>query len=201
MRRIIVLGIAVGLTLGGLAVRAADAPAPAAADPGAAARRKLDELAWLEGTWKGTGWSATRDGGRETFAVEERASRKAGGSALLLEGLGTTTANGSATPGHDAVGLILWDGAAGGYRFAGTDARGHAVVTMLEPADGAWRWSYDVPGGMKVRFTLRRTAEGRWHETGEIARGDSPWRQFMEMTLERVAAGSTAAQGAAPSGG
>lgn len=153
----------------------------------------MRELDWLVGEWRGTGRMMV---GRNEFrnaSITERATRHAGGHAMTLEGLGKALIARDSVTVHNAFALIWHDAEAGRFRIRTFRATGHTVDADIEVTDGRIVWGFDDPRAGRVRFTVSRTDDGRWHEIGETSRDGTNWMQFMEMTLSRVDPGSISA--------
>ncbi len=65
-------------------------------------------------------------------------------------------------------------------------AAGRGVLQpQVEVAAGRLTWSFDLPGGRRVRYTARLDEQGRWTETGETSTDGQTWQPFMGMALSR----------------
>ena len=72
--------------------------------------------------------------------------------------------------------------------------RQFAEVTLLglfvdvEPkvGDRGVAWSFEDPRLGRIRYTMRLTERGEWHEVGESSRDGSTWSTFFEATLRKV---------------
>lgn len=175
-----------------LAAVAAIAPPPLAAQgpPGPSPEQvaAMAELAWLEGTWEGSGWIQMGPEHREEFTVRETAELELGGLVVVVRGEGFgATADGGQRKVHDALGVIEFDPAAGEYRMHAWQMQGRSIVAPAEMVDGGFRWSLpETPAG-PIRYTLRHTDDSHWHEVGEISRdGGESWFQFFDQKLTRV---------------
>ena len=147
--------------------------------------RKLDFLA---GEWKGEGWFQMGPGKPETYLQFERVTPKAGGKALLIEGLGNRKMpDGSAGEVvHEALALLGYDEAAKKYRFSTVTAQRGAALPWFEvTGTNAAQWGLDVPQG-KMRYTISLSETGEWVEYGEFSRDGEKWMKFMEMKLKKV---------------
>ena len=150
------------------------------------AMKKVD---FMVGKWKGEGWVEMPGSPRETFTQTEHVQKKLDGLALLVEGHGT-----SKVPGKDeevtvfrAIGLVTYDVEGKIYRFAAGSTQGRHGYNEGRLVDGGWEWTYPVPQvGGRVRYTIKLTDKGDWHEVGEFSRDEKTWRKFHEMTLRRV---------------
>lgn len=154
----------------------------------AAQREQMKKLDFLVGQWKGEGWIITPAGKRETFTQTEIVQKKIGGLALLVEGKGTSKLpSGEEFTAFEAAALITWDDQKGNYRFFSATSEGGAGLSEGRFVDGgAWEWGFKTPQGRRIRYTIKLTDKGEWHETGESSTDEKTWRQFHEMTLKKV---------------
>lgn len=173
--------IAAALLLSALAlISAAQSPPP----PQAAEMKRLD---FLVGRWEGEGWIALGPGGRHTFRQTENVEGKAGGAALLVEGVGRSKDPGDAGAViHNAFAVITYDRKAGAFRWYALRAGGDPVDTQLKVSENTLIWAAPNPGGGEMRFTIRLNEKGQWFEVGEFSRDGKAWQKFFEMTLDRV---------------
>ena len=148
---------------------------------------EMGQLDFLIGEWKGEAWMQRGPGKPEYFVQTEKVTPKAGGKALLVEGLGRKKLE-DGTAGdvvHDAVALISWDKVKKTYRFDAHVAQQESVDTAIEvTAPNTAVWGFDTPQG-KVRYTIRLTEKGEWNEVGEFSRDGTNWMKFFEMTLTK----------------
>ena len=146
--------------------------------------RKLD---FLVGEWKGEAW--IKMGPKTEYAIQtERVQKKAGGKALLIEGLGRVKLENGA-PGdvvHDAMAVVSFDDTSKTYRFDSWVANRPSVPAKLEvTGPNTLVWGFDSPQGGKIRYTIRLTDKGEWNEIGEFSRDGTEWMKFFEMTLTK----------------
>lgn len=142
---------------------------------------KMKNASFLVGEWKGEGWTMTRSGKSESI-THETVTFKAGGTVLMIEGVGTDKATGKEI--HNAFGILRFDEVAKGYKltsYLSTGMSGEFDVTIK---DGTLVW--EIKGERQVRYTMKIDEKGRWHEIGEVKLAEDKWMQFMEMTLSRV---------------
>jgi hypothetical protein len=149
---------------------------------------EMKKLDFLVGEWKGEGWIQMGPG-KPSYAIQtERVTPKAGGAALLIEGIGREkNEDGSAGKVvHDAVALLRWDDQAKQYRFSTAVAgRGSADPWLEVRGPNHVVWGMDTPQG-KIRYTITLTEKGEWFEIGEYSRDGEKWTKFFEMTLTKV---------------
>ena len=148
---------------------------------------KVGVLASLQGEWEGDAWIIIGPGpeGRRVVRQQEWVSTGAGGTVVIVKGLGTEKmADGKWVTRHDAFATI----------FTGRDGK-PAMRAFL--ADGSWMdmefavvengydWSMVHPQAGPVRYEMR-IVDGKWVEKGFNTRDKgATWTQFMEMTLSR----------------
>ncbi len=154
--------------------------------PSPVALEAMKKVDFLAGEWEG---DATVDmGPRGKLAVRqtEVVKRHLGGLALAIEGRGyTKDAAGVETLAFEAFGTLTYDLAAGKYRLLAIKAPGDVVDADVALTDGGFIWGFPTKYG-RVRYTLRLTPEGRWHEVGEMSPdGGKTWTKTIEMTLKR----------------
>ena len=152
-----------------------------------AQRAAMQEVMGLVGEWSGEGWVQMGPQGRETFRIDEVVTEKLDGLALLVEGHGQSEEpDGSLRTTHRALAVLTWDAAREGYSFQTHTAQGYHTDADLEVlGEGVLRWSYSVPGGRDIRYTIE-LRDARWIETGSISMdGGETWMEFLQMTLER----------------
>ncbi|MBL8111715.1 MAG: hypothetical protein JNK60_02440 [Acidobacteria bacterium] len=167
------------------------APVPAAdqgfnATPSPVALEAMKKVDFLAGEWEG---DATVDmGPRGKLAVRqtEVVKRHLGGLALAIEGRGyTKDAAGVETLAFEAYGTLSYDLNSGKYRLMAVKAPGEVVDPEVTMMDKGFVWSFPTKYG-RMRYTLRLTPEGRWHEVGEMSPdGGTTWMKTVEMTLKR----------------
>ena len=150
------------------------------------AMRKLD---FLIGEWKGEGWVRMGPGQPEHVIQAEVVRAKAGGNALVIEGLGKRKLP-DGTAGevvHDALGVVSYDSAAKRYRFETwlADEKPRVEMRFDVPSPNKVVWGFDTPQGATIRYTITLTDEGDWLEVGEYSPDGKAWSQFFEMTLEK----------------
>jgi hypothetical protein len=167
-----------------LAFPALAAAQPAMPSPSPARLDAMRKIAFLEGAWKGEGWFQMGPQ-KMTFRSSELVTSKFDGLVLVVEGRHTSGPAGSERVVHDALG-VLTAADDGSYSFSTWLANGRGGIHQGEWKDGAFVWGMENAMQGKVRYTIRRDAQGRWYETGESSRDGSTWTQFFEMTLSKA---------------
>src|SRR5262249_6572617 len=164
-----------------------DAGAPS--DHTAEARAEMRKLEPFVGRWSGEGWIQMGPE-RRTTAVNEDIHFRQEGLLLTMEGKGhRKDVDGGEVTTHDALGVVFWDPRTRGLRFHAY-RMGAFIDSEVKLLDGrSFSWSFPEPrSGGTIRFTARITPEDRWVEVGEHSADGKTWRQFFEMTLNRVSA-------------
>jgi hypothetical protein len=155
---------------------------------GAAARAALDRLSWIEGEWVGPAWYQMGPR-RSNAAQKERIYRAAGGTVLVIHGLGTASDPG-APPGlvlHDAFAVVHWDAARQQYVMKTHVANGNSLEVVLEVGEKRIVWGFENQAIGRMRYTISLTPDGTWQEIGErSADQGATWTKFLEMNLKKV---------------
>ncbi|MEW6207810.1 MAG: hypothetical protein AB1631_05545 [Acidobacteriota bacterium] len=164
----------------GLSTLVASAQTSSSAD-----MKKLD---FMIGEWKGGGWMEYTPGRKELFRGTETVVSKLDGAVIQVEGLHYAKRPGSdkETVIHNALGILSYDEQLKLYNFHAWLANGRYTKAEVKLIDKGWQWGYADPRGATVRFTIRITEKGDWHEIGEVSLDGKTWRQFFEMNMQRV---------------
>ena len=142
----------------------------------------MKKLDFLVGHWQGEGWMEFMPGQRHTFQSKETVERKLGGVALLIEG--HHTAEGATI--HHALAMLSYNQEGGGYHFRSQVASGQGGnFEGLLVKEGVFRWGMQMQQ-RTIRYTIMLNDAGQWYEIGEMSQDGTTWRQFFEMTLDRV---------------
>jgi len=161
------------------------ATAQTQSEAGSAEMRKLD---FLIGAWEGESWIEFGVGQRRAAKVKELVQGKAGGSVLLIEGLGKAKAPGKDEEMvvHSAFATVWYDGRAKQFRMTAWRATGDSVDADITVGDKNLVWGFRDSRAGRIRFTIKLDEAGRWFEIGEVLRDGTNWNKFFEMTLKRV---------------
>ncbi len=141
-----------------------------------AAQKKLAQLSFLEGKWKGSGWMMGQDRVRLTFEQEENVQFKLSGTLMEVEGIGKS--EGKVV--HHALAVISIAEGEGKFDFTSFLQSGEKGTYPAELIDGKLYW-YPVK---EVRYVIEINDQGQWFEIGEYNAG-TQWYKFIEMTLEK----------------
>lgn len=150
--------------------------------------QEMKKLDFLIGEWKGEGWTEFIPGQRRTSPIIENAQPKLGGMILLIEGLGKTKIPGKEDEVvvHNALAVISYDPIAKLYRVRSYLADGRSTDAEAEFVEEGLQWRFQTPQGGSIRYTVKLTEQGDWFEKGEMSQDGKSWRQFHEMTLQKV---------------
>jgi len=152
----------------------------------ATAADEMKKLDWWLGEWSGEAWIQMGPGKPETILQTERVQAKAGGSVIVVDGLGRKKLENGAAGDvvHEAFAVLTWDDAKKAYTFDAYTARqGHVAATLDLTGETSATWGFTTPQGGKIRYTINLTDKGQWHEIGEFSRDGAQWMKFFEMTL------------------
>lgn len=161
--------------------------APAAAqapDPKArlsAQREAMGKLSAMDGAWRGTASSMTRDGGRHELVQTERVGPFLDGTVKVVEGRGYEK---DGSVGFNALGVISFDPATGKYSMQ-SNAQGSSGTFPLWPTADGFAWEVPAGPNAKIRYTAT-LKDGTWHEVGDYVAGDRPPMRVIEMKLTRI---------------
>lgn len=159
-------------------VSAQDYPDPAQLI--ASQREAMSSLSFLDGAWRGSGWTLLPSGERHEFVQTERVGTLLDGSLRVIEGRGYE-ADGDVI--FNAFAIISYDLSQRAYRMR-SYAQGYAGDYVFTPTADGFVW--EIPAGaMTMRFTAV-IRDGEWYEIGErVIPGQEPAR-FLEMNLRRL---------------
>ncbi len=152
------------------------------------ARAAVDQVAFLVGQWKGSGWVAEGPGKRSEFQQTERVQKWANGTALIIQGEGSVpdSATGEMKVVFQAAAFLAYDTRTSTFSMLNAGGTGQTLLNTPEVSRNRLVWGYEA-GGNQIRYVITLTADGRWHEIGEMTRdGGKRWDQFFFMELERT---------------
>jgi hypothetical protein len=143
----------------------------------------MKSCAFLTGRWSGDGWISTGPGQRRTFHEIEIVESKLGGLLLLIQGMGTDPAGQSI---HSALAVLSYDAAEKRHHFRAYEQMGHYTDAVPQCHDNVLTWAL-AAGPATIRYTIRLTPKGQWHELGMAVVPGAPEQQVFEMTLDKAA--------------
>jgi hypothetical protein len=139
----------------------------------------------LIGEWEGNAWSM-RPEGRVTVRQKEWVSTEAGGTMIVVRGLGVTNVNGAERPVHQAFAVIHNNHERTGIMMRAFTAEGHWLDPEIIPTAKGYTWYMADPRIGKIRYDMVVDEQGRWVENGFFSRDDGKtWTQFMGMVLTK----------------
>ena len=139
-------------------------------------------LSDLVGTWSGTAVSQMPDG-KMTFDQTEDISYELAGKLLVIKGQGKI--QGTDSVAFQAYGVIHWDSPSDGYKFSAYTMDGNYVLADAKIEDKTLLWSFSVPNGGKIEYSLKFN-ESTWIEDGKYSPDGQQWYPFFHMELEKV---------------
>lgn len=145
---------------------------------------EMKKLNFLVGEWRGEGWAMIGQGSREAAKQTETVQSKLGGLVLVVDGLGKST-DGKDRIVHHALAVISYDTQKKNYRVSTYQANGLAIEAEAKVGVNTLEWGFKTERG-NVRFTIKLTEKGEWHEVGDFSPDGKSWFKFMEMTLQKV---------------
>ena len=167
--------LALALSAAPLAGQAAPNAAP---DPLAVFRQ-------LIGEWEGEAWSM-RPEGRVSIKQKEWISTEAGGTMIVVRGLGVANINGTERPVHQAFAVVHHNHERTGLMMRAFTAEGHWLDVDIVPAEKGYTWYMTDSRIGKIRYDMVLDAQGRWVEDGFFSRDEGKtWTQFMGMVLNK----------------
>ncbi len=145
---------------------------------------EMKKLNFLVGEWRGDAWAMIGPNQRETAKQTETVQSKLNGLTLLVEGIGKTT-DGKERIVHHAMAVISYDTVKKAHRVSAYLANGQSVDTEAKVGNNTLEWGFKRTDGT-IRFTIKLTEKGEWHEVGEFSPDGKNWFKMMEMTLQKV---------------
>lgn len=166
------------------------APLLAADPPGQANRDAMKKLDYLAGKWKGEATIQLGPDRKEKLTQSETVEYRLGGTIMVVEGVGTGKLPGQDKEGvvFNAYAVVSYDAAKKEYAMKAYRAEGVSVDAWIKVADKGFEWGFaNAEPKIDIRYTMKLTAKGEWHEVGEMSRdGGKTWNKFFEMTLTKV---------------
>lgn len=152
-------------------------------DLSAREREAMAKLSFLVGDWEGPASVQAGPDRRIDLRQTEMVRYELDGVILRVEGRGVVAASGE-TQFH-AHAIISWEEGRG-YRMRSWLRTGQESEFVMTVQDSGFVWGHEAPTG-QVRYTMRLTPEGEWHEAGEFSPDGTRWFPTIEMRLRRVA--------------
>lgn len=147
----------------------------------AAQREAMSRLAFMDGEWKGSGWTVLPSGERHTLTQTERIGSFLDGAVKVVEGRGYED-DGSVS--FNALAIISYDPDTQAYTMR-SYAQGQVGDFVFSPTANGFQW--EIPAGpMTIRYTAV-IEDGTWTEVADRILPDREPIRFLEMTLTRVA--------------
>jgi hypothetical protein len=139
----------------------------------------------IVGEWEGDAW-AIRQEGRMSVRQKEWVSTEAGGTMVVVRGLGLLTINGVERPVHQAFAVVHHNHERTGLMMRAFTGEGHWLDLEIIATERGYTWFMTDPRIGKVRYEMVIDEQGRWVENGFSSRDDGKtWTQFMGMVLTK----------------
>lgn len=143
----------------------------------------MKKFAFLEGEWKGEGWVEMMPGQRHSFEQTERVEFRQRGTILSIVGQGRDKSTGELS--HDAFAVISYEPAGGKYTMTSWAYPARRGNFEIKPDGDGFEWAMKT-GPATIRYQMKLTPEGVWHETGEMTMDGDKWRRFIEFKVTKV---------------
>lgn len=146
----------------------------------AAQRTAMQQLAFLDGEWRGTAWMLTPSGDKHTLTQTERIGAFLDGTVKVIEGRGYEP---DGTASFNAFAIVSYDPTRETFTMR-SYTMGRTGDFPLTPTPDGFMW--EIPSGpATIRYTAT-IADGEWRQIGErIVEGREPI-QFFGMDLKRL---------------
>ena len=164
---------------------------PSGGDPRAAmmaeAQKAMAPFAWLVGEWKGPATIHLANGGTLAMTQRETVTSAAFSTAIMIQGRGTMTANGSERLTWDAAGLFGYDVSTKKFTFTSASGSGQMQTFAVTPQGDGFTWGFTDVRGTEARYVITRTADGKWNEVGKTSSdGGKTWTTTIELLLTKA---------------
>jgi hypothetical protein len=140
------------------------------------AQAEISKLTFIVGDWEGSGWMFGPDRVKREFNQTEKIQLKLDGTALLIEGHGTSGGKSI----HDAMAIIRYNHQEKNFSFTSFLSTGMGGNFKAELREGKLYWYPNE----NLRYIISINEKGQWHETGEVNQNGN-WFLFFEMTLNK----------------
>src|SRR5258708_6630578 len=144
----------------------------------------VQNISFLTGNWKGTGWIQMGPQ-RHSFSQTENITLKANGTVIQIDGEGKDTQNPTIII-HQAFAVISFDVPNSKYlmkAFRGDGGQIDADAKLID--DHTFQWSFSNPMAGQIKYTIT-VVNNKWTEIGEMSRDNgNSWNKYFEMTLDK----------------
>jgi hypothetical protein len=160
-------------------------------DPRAAmqaeATRAMAPFAWLVGEWEGPATIHMDNGGTMSLVQRETVMSAAFGTALLIQGRGRMTINGTERVVFEAAGVFGYDVPSKKFSFASASGSGQMQTFGATAQGDGFTWGFTDPRRVEHRYVITRTSDGKWKEVGQTSSdGGKTWVTTIELLLSKV---------------
>lgn len=142
----------------------------------------IGNLLFMEGVWKGIGWTMVGDK-KQQFSETETVTKKLNGRAIQFEAFGTAVDD-SNNIINNALGILSYNETGNKYilrvvNFDGSYAEADASIT--QPSTFEWRMKY---AGVYLKYIIE-VRNKKWIEKGYNSTDGTNWNLFFEMELSK----------------
>jgi hypothetical protein len=137
------------------------------------------------GEWEGDAWTMRREG-RVSVRQKEWVGTEAGGTMIVIRGLGVLTVDGVEQPVHQAFAVVHHNHERTGIMMRAFTAEGHWLDPEIVATEKGYTWYMTDPRIGRIRYDMVLDDQDRWVEDGYYSRDDGKtWTHFMGMVLTR----------------
>ncbi len=144
----------------------------------------LQKIAFLTGSWKGSGYMQMGPQ-KHSFNQTEIIALKVNNTVIQIEGEGKDKQNPEITI-HQAFAIISYDIQNAKYlmkAFRGDGGQIDAEATLID--DHTFQWSFSNPMAGQIKYIIT-VLNNKWTEIGEMSRDSGKsWNNYFEMTLDK----------------
>lgn len=138
------------------------------------------------GEWEGPAWYMRGPAGKSEVWQREWVAQEAGGTVVVVRGLGTVSADAAADTVHHAFAVIHRNLDDTGLAMRAFTADGRWIDPEIAATDSGYTWRLTDPRAGLIKYEMTLSADGVWQEDGFYSRDNgATWTQFMGMTLRR----------------
>jgi hypothetical protein len=160
------------------------APMTAQSNP-APSPDRLAVFRQMIGVWEGEAWTIRQEG-RVSVRQKEWVSTEAGGTMIVIRGLGVLTTDGVERPVHQAFAVVHHNHERTGIMMRAFTGEGHWLDPEIIATEKGYTWFMTDPRIGKIKYEIVLDGQGRWVEDGYFSRDDgTTWTQFMGMVLTK----------------
>lgn len=150
--------------------------------------KSLEQLSFMRGTWKGSGW-IMKGKERKEFIQNEIINPRIDNTILVIDGIGfdKESSNSEKKIIHNAFGIISYNENMNSMTMLSFSTTGKKMENEINLiGDKKLEWSFKDDRGGIIRFKEDFSQENLWIEYGEYSSDGEKWFPFFQMTLEKI---------------